>query len=479
MNQRSVLAAALVVFLCALLVTASIPTVPTGTWKPWNPMGSDRSGAASVLLPDGRVLITGGSDTNGALASVEVFSTAGSFSSGQSMHGARSAHTATVLQDGRVLVTGGTTAGGGFTNTAETYDPSSDLWTLLSATLLDARSGQTASLLPDGRVLIAGGQNSTGPLNTVEVFDPSNNSFSNVGVMTSPRINHSAAELSDGRVLFIGGSDGTNALNSVDIFDPSSGAISQGPALSTPRVSATASITLDGKVVVIGGNDGSADLSSIEIFDPASGQFAPSQSQLTTARSTHTAFLLPNNNSILLVDGSSAGTPLNSAELYLPWADAVQSTGAMSVTRSGLTASALSVDGTLLAAGGSGLSSAELYGFATVKTDAADYPPGTTVNITGSGWQPGETVTLSLLEVPSLDSHGPYTAIADANGNIANSQFVTNALDAGIRFYLTAVGSQSGVQAQNTFTDAVTLNSIALGGQSPTPVVAGGQATYA
>ena len=479
MNQRSVLAAALVVFLCALLVTASIPTVPTGTWKPWNPMGSDRSGAASVLLPDGRVLITGGSDTNGALASVEVFSTAGSFSSGQSMHAARSAHTATVLQDGRVLVTGGTTAGGGFTNTAETYDPSSDLWTLLSATLLDARSGQTASLLPDGRVLIAGGQNSTGPLNTVEVFDPSNNSFSNVGVMTSPRINHSAAELSDGRVLFIGGSDGTNALNSVDIFDPSSGAISQGPALSTPRVSATASITLDGKVVVIGGNDGSADLSSIEIFDPASGQFAPSQSQLTTARSTHTAFLLPNNNSILLVGGSSAGTPLNSAELYLPWADAVQSTGAMSVTRSGLTASALSVDGTLLAAGGSGLSSAELYGFATVKTDAADYPPGTTVNITGSGWQPGETVTLSLLEVPSLDSHGPYTAIADANGNIANSQFVTNALDAGIRFYLTAVGSQSGVQAQNTFTDAVTLNSIALGGQSPTPVVAGGQATYA
>src|SRR5207248_6783280 len=140
--------------------------------------------------------------------------------------------------------------------------------------------------------------------------------FSSAGVMTSPRINHSAAVLSDGRVLLIGGSDGTNALNTVDILDPSSGAIRQGPVLSTPRTSATATTTLDGKVVVVGGNDGSADLASIEIFDPASGQFALSQSQLSTARSTHNAFLLPNNTSILVVGGSSSGTPLNSAELY-------------------------------------------------------------------------------------------------------------------------------------------------------------------
>jgi hypothetical protein len=33
--------------------------------------------------------------------------------------------------------------------------------------------------------------------------------------------------------------------------------------------------------------------------------------------------------------------------------------------------------------------SGELYGFATVKTDKADYSPGTTVTITGGGWVPG------------------------------------------------------------------------------------------
>ncbi len=98
------------------------------------------------------------------------------------------------------------------------------------------------------------------------------------------------------------------------------------------------------------------------------------------------------------------------------------------------------------------LASSELYGFAWVKTDQADYASGTTVTITGSGWQPGETVTLSYLESPLIDTHPTLTAIADANGNILNTQFSPDVHDINIRFYLTAVGSVS--QAQTTFTDS-------------------------
>ena len=293
------------------------------------------------------------------------------------------------------------------------------------------------------------------------------------------RMNHAAAVLGDGRVLVIGGTaDGTNALATVDIYDPVTRTVGVGPNLSTPRMSATATTTLDGKVAVIGGSNGSQDLASAEIFDPATGQITLSASSLATPRSGHNAFLLPNNNSILIVGGTSGGTDLNSAELYFPWTDSFQTTGAMSVARPGMTGSALGLDGRFLAAGGTNLASTELYGFATVKTDAADYPPGSTVTITGSGWRPGETVTLTLVESPLFDTHGPYNVVADGNGNISDSSFVTDEHDLNIRFYLTAVGSQSGVQAQNTFTDAIKLQTISVGLQTPSPIAPGGSATY-
>src|SRR5205814_6735606 len=111
-------------------------------------------------------------------------------------------------------------------------------------------------------------------------------------------------------------------------------------------------------------------------------------------------------------------------------------------------------DGLLLLAGGAGLKSAELHGFATVKTDKGDYAPGQIVTITGSGWQPGETVTLTLVESPLVDTHPVMTAVADSVGKIVNTDFSPDIHDVSIRFYLTAVGSISGTQAQNTFTDA-------------------------
>ncbi len=462
-RTAKVVVSALLVFGFAFLLRASIPHVPTGTWQAGNPMAVARSGAASVLLSNGNVLITGGDSPTGTLNTAEVMSNAGIFSSVAQMQSPRSGHTATTLQDGRLLITGGiTTTGGGATNSAELYDPSANSWTLVSGTMLAARSGHTASLLPDGRVLLAGGTNSGGPVSALEIFDPSSDSFSGAGILGSPVSQHAAATLADGRVLIVGGSDGTNALATTYLFDPSSNSITSGPNLSTPRVGASATTLLDGLVLVAGGNDGSNDLASAEIYDPAANTFSPAPSSLAAPRSGHLAILLPNNNSVLILGGTSAGTDLASAELYWPWTGNFHSTGAMSATRPGLTASPLSVDGVLMAAGGSNLLSTELYGFATVKTDQTDYAPGSIVTITGSGWQPGETVTLTLLESPLIDTHPNLTAVADASGNISNNQFSPDVHDIGIRFYLTTKGSQS--QAQTTFIDSV--NSVTL--TSPT-----------
>ena len=91
---------------------------------------------------------------------------------------------------------------------------------------------------------------------------------------------------------------------------------------------------------------------------------------------------------------------------------------------------------------------------ATVMTDQADYAPGTIVTITGAGWQPGETVTLSFVESPLIDTHPDLYATADANGNISNNQFSPDQHDVNITFTLSATGQTSGLQAQTTFTDA-------------------------
>ena len=207
---------------------------------------------------------------------------------------------------------------------------------------------------------------------------------------------------------------------------------------------------------------------------PAANNFNAAGS-LGTARSKHSAFLLPNNNEVLVVGGQSAGNDLASAELYIPWQKAFQTTGVMATPRSGATGAALTkVDGRLLIAGGSS-ASAELYGFATVKTDAADYPPGSIVTITGTGWQPGETVTLSMVESPLIDTHPTMTAVADAFGNISNNQFSPDVHDVDVRFYLTATGSQS--QAQNTFTDA-NPGTLSIGTPNPVSILPGGQDMY-
>src|SRR6266403_1800944 len=471
-NTKGVFALVLL-FSALLTLRGSVLTVLSGTWQSTGNLAVARSGASAALLKNGGVLITGGDPGNGPVASADLFNSDGSVSPlAAPMNNPRSNHVSATLQDGRVLVAGGTVSGGGATNSAEIFDSVSGTWTSIAGGMVEARSGAAAALLQDGRVLIAGGESSGVASATLEIFDPVAGTFTAAGVMSSPRTKHAMAVLADGRVIIIGGSNGTAPVASTDILDPVAGSVAAGPSLATPRSGHSATTLLDGRVLVVGANnivtnpDGSTitvDLASGEIFDSAAGTFTTSASALASARAGHLAFLLPHNNNVLIVGGTSNPVSISSAELFTPWQGTFSATGSLSTARSNAAGSPLLQDGLLLVAGGNdaatppnALSSTEVYGFATVKTDKADYAPGEIVTITGSGWQPGETVTLSLQEVPFNDIHGPYTAVADSAGNILNTDFVPNAADVGIRFYLTAVGSVS--QAQTTFTDAIAMD---------------------
>jgi Kelch motif protein len=465
-TAKTVLLGSLIVLCAVIALKGAALLVPSGTWAPTANLNDARANSSAALLSDGRILITGGDGASGPLATAEFFNTDGSVSAAAPMNVARSKHVSVVLQDGRVLVAGGTVAGGGATNAAEIYDPVANSWTSLAGGMAEGRSGATAGLLQDHRVFIAGGDNAGVVGSTVEIFDPVAGSFSFAGTLSSPRTQNAMAVLADGRVLIVGGSNGTVTLASTDIFDPVTGSVALGPSLAAPRSGHSATTLLDGRVLVAGGNnivtnpDGSTtptDLASAEIFDPAAGTFSPVASNLATPRQGHLAFLLPHNNNVLIVGGTSAGAPVASSELFTPWQGTFSGTGSLTTARSNAAGSAMQQDGFLLVAGGkdangNSLVSTELYGFATVKTDQADYAPGSIVTITGSGWQPGETVTLSFLESPLIDTHPNLTAVADASGNIFNNQFSPDSHDIGILFYLSGAGSVS--QAQTTFTDA-------------------------
>jgi WD40 repeat protein len=109
------------------LSSAELYDPTSGTFRSTGSLATGRAYATAIQLADGLVLIAGGlglSGTTLALASAEVYDpAAGTFSPAGSMVSARSRATATLLPDGRVLLAGGTPASGGSTALAELYLP--------------------------------------------------------------------------------------------------------------------------------------------------------------------------------------------------------------------------------------------------------------------------------------------------------------------------------------------------------------------
>lgn len=98
---------------------------------------------------------------------------------------------------------------------------------------------------------------------------------------------------------------------------------------------------------------------------------------------------------------------------------------------------------------------------ATLTTDKPDYPPGSTVILTGSGFQAYETIELKVLHNPddgdntSSIAHQPWNASADENGNFTTTWLVPADEDElNSSLLATANGQLSGAHAETAFTDA-------------------------
>jgi hypothetical protein len=227
------------------------------------PLAAARYSHTATLLPNGKVLIAGGLSTaSGVLSSAELFDPGsgpnGTFSVAGSMSTARMLHSATLLPDGKVLIAGGTIAaiGGAAMSSAELYDPANGTFTP-TGSLNTARCSHTATLLSDGKVLIAGGSNGVN-LASAELYDPASGTFSRTGSMTTARNSHSATMMPTGKVLMTCGFDvNGNYLSSAELYDPIGGAFTVTGGGVVTRAGQTATLLPTGNVLVAGGFNGS------------------------------------------------------------------------------------------------------------------------------------------------------------------------------------------------------------------------------
>ena len=225
----------------------------------------------------------------------------------------RCSHAATLLPDGRVLLTGGATgatASGleGVVDTAELFDPATGMSVATKARMSTRRLFHTSTLLPNGKVLIAGGDSAgdaSHPLDIAELFDPKTGTFTPTATpMVTPRYWHAAVPLADGKVLLAGGGSGA------ELYDPWADTFTPITAPVDSLHSMAAAVLLSGNVVFTGGTtDANEVMATVQRFDPVTQQMTVLKSAtLGSPRVFHTTTLLPDGG-LLTVGGMASLSP--------------------------------------------------------------------------------------------------------------------------------------------------------------------------
>ena len=284
MPRRFVLAAAL---LCAALAAPAHAT--EYDWAAAGDISQARTGAASALLTDGRVLVAGGlhPGTVQDLATVDIYDPrTHTWSVGPSTGEPRRRPSAVTLRNGQVLGLGGEELAD--QRTAELFDPVAGSWKR-AANSIAPHAGGKAFVLDDGRVLFLASGDYSSQWPGGEIYDPTTDSWSltaephEVGGAGRPVV-----RLRDGRFLVVGSTsvyDGTAYVDTqlAEIYDP---AIDTWSVVAPPQYGhegAVAALLPDSRVLIAGGRPGigpdrllhATAHAKSELFDPATGTWSP------------------------------------------------------------------------------------------------------------------------------------------------------------------------------------------------------------
>lgn len=346
MRRLWILVAALI-FVVLVGTGTALAASPPGTFHPAASMHTARGYFTATKLLNGNILVAGGYSAVGPpspswfFADAEIYHRlTGTWSSVAPMNHSRAAAVAVRLPNGKVLVAGGTAAGpvdgAAAAGTAEIYNPMTNTWADTGPLNVPRFEDMAVALLPGGRVLVAGGfaPNATGqppftPLAGTEIWNPTTNQWTKGNPMKVARGELASVTLQDGRILVVGGTDASGAgLKSAEIYNPRTGKWSYTGAMKKGRSDAAAVVLEDGRVLVAGGRGASGQpITSSEIYNPRTGTWKTTGNlHVPRSEAEYAIVLLPNDQVLLAGGYNKLDDPahgitedhVDTAELYNP-----------------------------------------------------------------------------------------------------------------------------------------------------------------
>jgi len=291
---------------------------------PWSVFCSGMS-----LLPDGRLLVTGGepprttqNPVGTGTDNAAIFDPATkTWSAAGHMAYPRWYPSDVEMPNGTILVMGGETVPIGtdkMVKPMESYDPATNTWTTLPASANVSGLYPRSILMPDGDVVKAGPQRPT------LAYAPATTTWTKIASMIHGPRTAGGVVLLPGlhTILTAGGESGTQVTNTAELLDMSA---------ALPRWVATGSMAIarmhqnmvllpDGTVLAVGGgqqgNFGSP-VKTAELYDPATGTWKTMATQAGQRTYHSTALLLPDGR--VISAGSNSGKPeQTTVEIYSP-----------------------------------------------------------------------------------------------------------------------------------------------------------------
>ncbi|XP_036298187.1 influenza virus NS1A-binding protein isoform X3 [Pipistrellus kuhlii] len=243
--------------------------------KPMSPMHYARSGLGTAEL-NGKLIAAGGYNREECLRTVECYDPhTDHWSFLAPMRTPRARFQMAVLM-GQLYVVGGSNGHSDDLSCGEMYDPNIDDWIPvpeLRTNRCNAGRHQSAVCELGGYLYIIGGAESWNCLNTVERYNPENNTWTLIAPMNVARRGAGVAVL-DGKLFVGGGFDGSHAISCVEMYDPTRNEWKMIGNMTSARSNAGIA-SVGNTIYAVGGFDGNEFLNTVEVYNLESNEWSP------------------------------------------------------------------------------------------------------------------------------------------------------------------------------------------------------------